>query len=146
MQSVTILQAGVKDLQTIMGIIGMLSLDIPGFVWNTPEFLQKQVESGAYFLAQHEGKTAGIISLRQRNEKLYIETLAVAPEYRRQKIGSQLVAFAKEKAKEKGLNQICACSFFEYKIGDFYTNQGFRLLSRPGAYNDHNYHIFLLSI
>lgn len=143
MDYIKIRKAESIDLKDIAAVINMLRLDIKDFVWNTPEFLGKQIKNGEYFLAKKNGKTAGIISLHQRGKKMYIETLAVVSECRFQKIGTQLVDFAKNFTKERGLNNLFACSFFEYKIGNFYTNQGFLLLDKPGMYNGHKYHIFL---
>lgn len=135
-----------KDKNDILDIISDMHIDMPGFVWNQADFVQKQIDNGEYFVAEVDGKTVGILSLRQRGPKMYIETLAVLPEYRRQKIGTKLVEFAKNTAKEKGLARVCACSFLEYKIGDFYLNQGFSLAEKPGNYNGHKYHIFISSV
>lgn len=134
------------DKHSIVDIIKALHLDIPNFVWNNLEFVQKQIQNGEYVVAEMEGKIAGIMSLRQRKKTIHIETLAVAGEHRLKKIGTQLVDFAKSFTKEKGLADLCACSFFEYKIGDFYTRQGFSLLPKPGEYHGRKYHIFVAKV
>lgn len=135
-----------SDVKNIAGLIESLRLDMAGFVWNDIGFIEKQIKNGEYFLAESAGNILGIMSLRQRKKTIHIETLAVAPEHRLKKIGSQLVGFAKTFTKEKGLRDLCACSFFDYHIGDFYTRQGFSLLPRPGEYYGRKYHIFVIKI
>lgn len=146
MYEVNLRKAEEKDKKDIVNIIKMIRLEIPEFVWDKPEFVEKQIRNGEYFVAETDGKIVGVISLRQRKKTIHIETLAVIPEYRLKKIGTQLVNLAKSFTKEKGLKDLCACSFFEYKIGDFYINQGFTLLDKPGAYNGYQYYKFVTKI
>lgn len=128
-------QASVGDKQAILSIANSLYLEIPGFVWNSPEFVERQINRGEYFLAEHDNQALGIISLRRRKNKLYIETLVVKKEHQSNGVGKQMVAFARDAAKEKGLSALCACSFPQYNIVDFYVSQGFSLLNCRGTYN-----------
>lgn len=138
----TIRKAEPKDKKDILEITNLLDFNIPDFVWNTDEFVDRQIKNGEYFLAETEEKTIGIISFRQRKNKLYIETLAIINGYQSNGVGTQLIEFAKKLTEEKGLNILCACSFYEYKIVDFYLKQGFSLLEKPGIYNNHKYYRF----
>lgn len=135
-----------KDKKAILEIINFLRLDIPGFVWAQDEFVQKQIQDGEYFLVEREGEIAGIISFRQRGNKMYIETLAVVEKYRLQGIGTKLIEFAKEFTRKKGLAVLCACSFCEYEAKDFYLKQNFSLLDKCGEYNNHRYYFFEIRI
>ena len=137
-------KAGISDKQNILDIINnLLRLDSP---WNEDGFVETQVKNGEYFLAEIDGKTAGIISLRQKQDKIYIETLAVEEKFRLKGIGSQLVEFAKQFTKERGLASLRACSFFEYKAEGFYEKLGFSRLGKTGKYNGRKYHRFAIEI
>ena len=131
-----------KDKKDIFEIINIMRLDVPDFVWADIDFIDKQIKKGEYFLAEVEGKVVGVISLRQRRKKMYIETLAVPEKYRRRGIGAQLIEFAKKFAREKNLKILCACSFLEYNAKDFYFKQGFSLSKNCGAYNSHKFNYF----
>lgn len=146
MTTITVRKATQADKKGILHIISELHLHIPEFVWSSDTFVENQINKGEYFLTELNGEVAGIISLRRRNKKMYIETLAVAPKYRLQHIASQLVNFAKHLTKENGLKELCACSFFEYQIGDFYIKQGFKQLPEFGVYENQKYHIFLTKV
>ncbi|KPJ57358.1 hypothetical protein AMJ49_02070 [Parcubacteria bacterium DG_74_2] len=135
-----------KDKKNILEVTNLLYLDIPNFIWNTDEFVDRQIKNGEYFLAETEGKTVGIISFRQRKNKMYIKTLVVINDRQSEGVGTQLVEFAKKFTKEKGLNVLRACSFYEYKTVDFYLNQGFSLLEKPGIYEHHKYYRFEMRI
>ncbi len=136
----TIRKAEPKDKKNILEIINLLRLDMSEFIWGDDEFVEKQIQNGEYFLIEIGDEVAGIISFRQRRDKMYIETLAVVEKYRLQGEGSRLVEFAKDHTREKGLNTLCACSFYEYKAESFYLNRGFSLLKKSGEYNGHKYH------
>jgi N-acetylglutamate synthase-like GNAT family acetyltransferase len=135
-------KAEIADKKNILEIISFLHLDIPGFVWGDDKFIEKQIQSGEYFLAENDNNPIGIVSFKQRGAKMYIETLAVDEKYRSKGVGAKLINFAKNYTKEKGLNYLCACSFCEYKAEGFYLDQGFSLLDESGKYNNHKYQRF----
>ncbi|MBU0546892.1 MAG: GNAT family N-acetyltransferase [Patescibacteria group bacterium] len=136
----TIRKAEPKDKKDILEITNLLYLDIPNFVWNTDEFIDRQIKNGEYFLAETEEKIVGIISFRQRKKKIHIETLSATDDHQSEGVGSQLIGFAKEFTKEKGFSILRVYSFHEYKTIDFYLKQGFSLLEKPGIYNNHEYY------
>lgn len=146
METITIRKAHDKDAKAIVEIINILKLDMSEFVWSDIDFVRKQISQGEYFVAQVADAVVGIISLRQRKKVIHIETLAVLPGHRLKKIGTRLVDFAKQFTKEKELKDLCACSFLEYHIGDFYHRQGFSLLPKPGEYQGRKYHIFVTKV
>jgi len=142
----TIRKAESKDKENILEITNLLHFNVPNFIWNTDEFIDRQIKNGEYFLTETEEKTIGVISFRQRKNKMYIETLVTANDHQLDGVGTQLIRFAKKFTKEKGLNILCACSFYEYKTVDFYLKQGFSLLEKPGIYSGHKYYRFEISV
>jgi len=142
----TIRKAELKDKKNILEITDLLYFNIPNFIWNTEEFVDRQIKNGEYFLIETEEKIIGVISFRQRKNKIYIETLATANDSQSNGVGTQLIRFAKGFTKEKGFSVLCACSFYEYKTVDFYLKQGFSLLEKPGIYNGHKYYRFEIRV
>jgi ribosomal protein S18 acetylase RimI-like enzyme len=139
-------KAELKDRESILKIIKLLHLNVHlnnlDFVWEDEVFVEKQIIEGNYFVVEINNEVAGIISFRQRGEKMYIETLSVVEKYRRQGVGTKLIDFAKEYTKEKKLNLLCACSFYEYQAVDFYLKQGFSLMDESGEHKGHKFHRF----
>ena len=128
------------DIEMIAKIAQALYLNIPDFVWTTEKFIINQIERGEYCLAEENGKIIGIVSLRERNGMLYIETLAVAKNIQSKGVGSRLVEFAKRFAKENNFKILRTTSFYEYGVKDFWIKQGFRLLDEPGEYGGHKFY------
>lgn len=135
-----------EDLLAIKEIASLLYIELPGFVWNTEDFIKKQIERGEYYVAENDGKISGIISFRERNGIMYIETLAVAKDVQARGVGSGLVDFAKRFAKENGYKILRTASFYEYGVRDYWIKQGFRLLDEPGEYSGHKFYRFELNL
>ncbi len=139
-------KAEIGDKKDILEVANLLHLDILDFVWDKDEFVTKQIKNGEYFLIEKEERIVGVISLRQRRDKMHIETIAVRNGSQSEGIGTELIEFAKRLTKEKGLGVLRAYSFYEYKSVDFYLNRGFSLLGKPGVYNNHKYYRFEMRI
>ena len=139
-------KAEIEDKKDILEVANLLHLDISDFVWNKDEYVTKQIKNGEYFLIEKGGRIVGIISLRQRRDKIHIETIAVRNGSQSEGIGTELIEFAKDVTKKKGFNILRAYSFYKYKSVDFYLNRGFTLLSKPGVYNNHKYYRFEMRI
>jgi len=139
-------RAELKDKEEVLEIARLLHLDIPDFVWDADEFVEKQIKKGEYFLVEKGKRIVGIISLRKRQNKMHIETIAVKNGSQAEGIGTKLINFAKEFTKKKGLNILRAYSFYEYQSVDFYLKRGFNLLPRPGKYRNHKYYRFEMKI
>jgi len=131
-----------RDLMAIKEVANLLYLDMPNFIWNTEGFINKQIAGGNYFVAEDKGKIVAGISFRNRKDRMYIESLVVAPDFQSNGVGKKLIEFAKNFAKGKGFKILRVCSFYEYKAVDFYVKQGFKKLKIPGIYNGHMYHRF----
>ena len=139
-------QATLADKNEILKITDLLHLDIPNFVWNNEDFVKAQIEKGEYFLASDNNATAGIMSLRQGKNRMYIETLAVKKEYQSNGIGSQFIEFAKNYARERGFDSLHTYSFCAYNMADFYLKKGFSKISRLGYYSHHPYYCFEIKV
>ncbi|MBI1866583.1 MAG: GNAT family N-acetyltransferase [Candidatus Staskawiczbacteria bacterium] len=139
-------QAELKDKKEVLVIVNELSLDIPDFVWDKEEFVQKQIQNKEYFVIEDGGRLAGVMSLRSRRNKVSIETLAVRKEFQLKGLGSRFIEFAKQFAKEKGFNILHAYSFSEYRASDFYLKKGFKIMDDHGYYKNHKYDCFELEI
>lgn len=135
-------KANLEDVKTIIEIARVLYIDIPDFVWTTEDFIKKQIEKGEYYMVKEAGKIAGIVSLRERNRMLYIETLAKAKDAQSSGIGKKLVEFAKQFARENNFKILRTTSFYEYGVKDFWVKQDFRLLDEPGEYGGHKFYRF----
>jgi len=138
--------AELKDKNEVLGIVNGLSLDIPHFVWNNDEFIQKQIQNKEYFVIEDGGRLVGAMSLRQRSNKVTIETLVVAKEFQFKGFGSKFVEFAKQFTKDNGFTILHAYSFSEYHAADFYLKKGFRVLNCSGYYKNHRYDCFELKV
>jgi len=139
-------KAELKDEEEIIKITDVLFLQIPNFVWNNEKFVEKQIKSGEYFVGEENGRLVGVISLRQRKNGMHIETIAIRDGFAANGFGTELVAFAKQVAKDKGTDTLHAYSFHEYNIVDFYKKQGFELMDYSGSYNGHPYHCLEIKI
>ncbi len=140
--NVNLRQAKPEDKNDIKKIADFLYLDIPEFVWNTEQFIEQQIKRGECFVAEVDGKITGFVGFRQRRKKFYIENIAIEKNYQCEGIGSRLIDFAKKLTREKGLKVLLACSFYEYNAADFYLNNGFAMIRKPGTYNGHKYYCF----
>ena len=139
-------KADPEDLEVIKEIADLLYIEMPDFVWNAGDFIKKQIERGEYFVAEENGKAVGVISLRERNGMMYIETLAVSKDIQAKGFGSKLVEFAKQFARKNGFVVLRTTSFYEYGVKDYWLKQGFRLLDEPGEYGGHKFHRFEFEI
>ena len=145
-KKMTLRQAELKDAKEVLNIVNELSLDIPNFVWDKEEFVQKQIKNKEYFVIEDEGKLAGVMSLRCRTNKINIETLAVKKEFQSKGLGTKFIEFAKQFTKEKGFNILHAYSFREYYAADFYLKKGFKVMNNTGYYKNHKYDCFELTL
>lgn len=139
-------QAVQKDIKAIIEIIGLLKLDIPGFVWDDEDFILQQINNGEYFVLEEDGQVIAIMSLRKRKNKVSIETLAVKKDFQHKGLGSQLIDFAKKFTKDNGFSILHAYSFTEYNAIHFYLNRNFKMLDNPGHYKRHKYDCFEIKL
>jgi len=133
-------------LQSIVDIAKELHLDIPNFVWDQPEFIQKQIERGECFFLEDGGEPVGVIALRERKNGIHIESLVVKKSHTAKGYGTKLIEFAKEFAKDRGHKSLHAYTFREYNILDFYLKRGFTLQEYSGSYNGRPYYCLEMKV
>jgi len=139
-------QAKIEDKEKILNIISLLYLDIPHFVWNTDPFVTAQIQNNEYFVIEDQNQIAGIMSLRKRKDKIHIETLAVKKDFQNKGLGSQLIEFAKDFAKENNFKTLQAYSFTQYQAEGFYKKLGFTALTYSGEYKRYPYNCFEIKL
>ncbi|KKP43473.1 MAG: F420-0-gamma-glutamyl ligase [Parcubacteria group bacterium GW2011_GWA1_33_6] len=139
-------RATLADLNSITSVATLLHIDVPGFIWNSPEFIEKQIHNREYFVMEQNGVVVGIMSLRQRNYKMHIETLVVKNEFQSKGFGTLFIEFAKQNTKERGLATLHAYSFLKYNMAEFYLKKGFTMLEYLGNYQGLQYHCFEMKL
>lgn len=142
----TIRQAELKDKSEIIEVVNELYLSIPHFIWNEEGFVTTQIQNKEYFVIEEGGKLAGIMSLRQRRNKINIETLVVRKEFQGKGFGGAFIEFAKQFTQSSPFNILHAYSFCEYRAADFYIKKGFKVLPHIGQYKNHKYECFELKL
>lgn len=78
------------------------------------------------FAAEDDGKIAGVITGRAYYNEVYIGDLIVGKGYRRDGVGSKLVAAVEEAYKGKGYEKI-ALTTFGFQAPEFYKKLGYQL-------------------
>lgn len=78
------------------------------------------------FAAEEDGKIAGVITGRAYYNEVHIGDLIVGKGYRRDGIGSKLVAAVEDEYKEKGYEKI-ALTTFGFQAPEFYKKLGYEL-------------------
>ena len=144
--SLVVRKAVLEDLQKITVIAKLLHIDIPGFVWDKPEYIARQIDNGEYFVIDKEGSIVGVMSMRQRNHKMHIETLVVDYQFQSKGFGTLFIEFAKKVSLQKGFKTLHAYSFIDYNMEKFYLKKGFTRLEHFGYYNNHKYYCFEMKL
>jgi len=78
------------------------------------------------FVAEDEGKIAGVIVGRAYYNEVHIEDLIVGKDYRKDGVGSKLVAAVENAYKGKGYDKI-ALTTFGFQAPEFYKKLGYEL-------------------
>lgn len=94
----------------------------------TPEWIRDDMQRGqCYYLYRDTGLTKGCVALEHADSNtIYLNRLAVLPDYRRRGIGATLTGFIIEKAREKGAHIISIGTIAEHrKLTTWYEKQGF---------------------
>jgi N-acetylglutamate synthase-like GNAT family acetyltransferase len=144
-----IIKAKLKDKQGIKEIANLLKIETMSdndFVWDKDDFIEKQINNGEYFIAIENNKIVGIMSFRQRQDIMYIETMAIIKEFQSKGIGTQFINYAKKYTLEKNLTTLRAYAFYQYNTQKFYLKNGFTLLNKHGQYGKEKYYRFEMKI
>ena len=139
-------EAKIEDKKSILDIVSLLHIDMPGFVWDQDDFVTNQIQNKEYFVLEDNNNIVAIMSLSKRKNKVSIDTLAVIKEYQNRGLGSKLIEFAKQFSLDNGYNTLHAYSFAEYNAVNFYLNKSFEYFNRMGEYNGHRYDCFKINL
>ena len=63
---------------------------------------KREVDDGLFFVAQADEEVVGTVMAGYDGHRGWIYSMAVSPNYRKQRLGSQLLSFAEAKLSEKG--------------------------------------------
>lgn len=126
------------DAATVADLSKLLAVSFGDSRWNDPEMLLKELERAnkRYFLAKLDGRVIGQIGVIVENRSVYIRAVGIAPEWRHQGYGRQLLAttvqqmltegqthFALDVATEnrQALALYQSCGFHETTAYDYHT-------------------------
>ena len=99
------------------------------------EIFQRQLEDGRYecIICEENGETIGVLNMRFEEQLHHSETIAeilefvIAPGYRKKGFGKDMLAWASQRAKEKGCSQIeVACNQLRSDTHRFYLREGMK--------------------
>ena len=74
--------------------------------WDEARYLQEPRFPERYMMLFHQNNCIGFLSLREQSDYLYIETLQLIQQYRRQGIGTKLLQLVEDLAKDKTKDKI----------------------------------------
>jgi len=152
-RSMTSLRLAEKaDVNDIHRISSVLTLDIPGFIWDQKDYIEEGVAQGNYYVLELEGKVVAIIStfvvskwwFFGRSKTGYIDALAVEPARQRSGLGKRLIDFAIGHAKETGATSLVVQSFEQFGLLDYYPRFGFKKVATR-KFNSFPYYVFKMS-
>ncbi len=138
-------QANENDLDAIVKVNRLFHLDIPDFKWDTPEWVSEKIKGWNYYTIKEEGNVYGAMCLIPKLRSHLIETIAVDEDHQKEGIGTSLVEFAKDYAKQQGKINITVESFLDYNLAGFYESVGFKKISE-GEYRGMQYCKFAMEV
>ena len=138
-------QANENDLDAIVKVNRLFHLDIPDFKWDTPEWVSEKIKGWNYYTIKEEGNVYGAMCLIPKLRSHLIETIAVDEDHQKEGIGTSLVEFAKDYAKQQGKINITVESFLDYNLAGFYESVGFKKIGQ-GEYRDMPYYKFAMEV
>ncbi|GIF21534.1 N-acetylglutamate synthase-like GNAT family acetyltransferase [Actinoplanes tereljensis] len=89
------------------------------------------VAEGRCWVVEHDGRIAGMVQLAARDGYLEVETIAVADGMQGNGVGTRLLAYAEEKARELGLPEVRLYTNEAMTENlEYYPRRGFREIDR----------------
>ena len=97
----------------------------PELKWSR-EIILEEIQTGEkdYYLALDDNETVGAFGIKFNDSSAKFGPLAIRDKNRKKGVGSKLLRFAEELAREKGLSRIWCYSFEKYNVANFYQNNG----------------------
>ena len=109
-----------------------LWLNTPGMGLNTTDDSREGIAKylkrnpATCFVAEHEGRLAGVIMAGHDGRRGYIHHTAVLPEFRNQGVARRLVGLAMAALDAEGINKVALVAFRRNETGNgFWENMGF---------------------
>ena len=99
------------------------------------EIFQRQLEDDRYecIIREENGEAIGVLNMRLEEQLHHAETIAeilefvIASGYRNKGFGKDMLAYASQRAKEKGCSQIeVACNQLRHNTHRFYLREGMK--------------------
>lgn len=139
---------GVRELNTLLKI-PLSNIDVKDFYWNTDVYIESAITENRCFVIKDDSMIMGAMIIESRNPDdqypnplMAIGTLSVRPEFRRNGIGIQLVAYAKKMAKKEN-KRLVVESFLEFRQLSFYKCLGFKEAPQKSYYG-RPYHVLFI--
>ena len=96
------------------------------------------VAEGRCWLAEQDGRIAGMVQISVAPEYLEVETIAVAPDMQARGVGARLLTFAEERARALGLPEVRLYTNEAMTENlDYYPRRGFHETGRAIQYGYH---------
>ena len=101
------------------------------------EYIQYRLEGGVQIGIEIDGNlVAGLNAYMTAFHILYVDTVFVSENYRRQGIGKKLIFAMEQRAKELGANMI-RLDTFDWQAREFYEKHGFVQIDEPVGATGH---------
>ncbi len=114
-----------NDSRTLSEIFSILYK--PELRWSEDKIRENIIWGNTeYFLIINDEEFLGGLSLRLNKNECELEAIAIKPRFQRSGVGSQLLEFAENLAKEKECRKIWCYSLESYNIGKFYQKHGWQ--------------------
>lgn len=127
-----IFQAKFGDVDEILKINLQLHRNISNFRWDQKPWVSREIKVGHFYVLKEDRQTIGAINLKEEGEdELYIETIAIKPEFQKSGGGKRLIEFAKETGKKLHKKKLTVESFHSYNLLEYYQKMGFELDDPP---------------
>jgi N-acetylglutamate synthase-like GNAT family acetyltransferase len=114
-------QATIDDFDAVLELNKLLELYEP-FRWSEPQWVRQQILDGRCFLTE---PMTGAMCVSNVDGTYAIDSIVVAPEYRKRGVGKELVDFAISRAREEKLSKLLVLSYCDYHVEKFYERCGF---------------------
>jgi GNAT superfamily N-acetyltransferase len=159
-QSMKIRAGNVADLDTVLALmdeaVAWLAAQGRTDQWGsepfstnpkTTAFIKKLVDEGDLFIAERDGETAGALIVNEapmpyvptvEERELYVRLLVASRRYKGAGIGAELVEFAREEARKRGIEllRVDCYSGPDEKLVRFYESAGFTRTQRINVRDD----------
>jgi len=157
LEDLNIKQASTRDLANILTILNETTLNLNqkgimqwDYPWCEAEVLADIELNRAYLLSTNDddaiatffikGKVS-LSTLTLEPDSMYLNQIAILPEYQGQNIGSYIIDYVKHLARIKGKPLYLDCWAGNEKLIEFYSSNGFKNL---GNYPEGDYFVTIL--